>query len=106
MQYRVRGDWTQGFCPLESPSKISGLASVVLWTESIGAQLQKPRIYLNAVRLGCAPVGEIYRGLNHPLKRDVRQPRLVLRIASADVGVHSGKPDLVQPIGVTIGPWR
>src|ERR1700722_17271577 len=34
--------------------------------------------------------------LHHPLQRDVRQPRLVLGIASSDIGVIAGEPDLIE----------
>src|ERR1700730_15391228 len=37
MQDRIRIDLTEGFCPLESPTKIPGLTSVVLWAERVGA---------------------------------------------------------------------
>lgn len=41
-------------------------------------------------------MGDIFRGhlLDHPVKSDVRQPRLIFRVAATNVGVIARKPHL------------
>ena len=36
--------------------------------------------------------------LDHPVQRYVGQPRLVLGIATADIGVIASEPDLLEPL--------
>src|SRR3546814_19316012 len=37
---------------------------------------------------------------DHPLERDIAQPRFILQVAAADIAVAAGEPDLVEPFGL------
>ena len=92
--------------PFEPPPKPSGFPLVVLRTKRIRMQLQVPFVYRDAEGAWCLAVGKIFGRMHHPSQRDVGKAGLVLRIATADVGMVSCKPDLLQPVRILVGTFR
>jgi hypothetical protein len=44
--------------------------------------------------------------MHHPTEREIGEPRLVLGIAAADIGMVPGKPHLVEPVGIFVRTFR
>ncbi len=66
---------------------------VVLETIWISPKGKYARVVLDAARNDAGP-------FEHPVERDIREPRFILRIASADVGMVAAKPNLLKPLNL------
>lgn len=89
---------TEPFRPLDLPPQATGFALVVLRTKRIRIQRQESIVDLDAEAVGRLAVGKVLGRMRHPTQRDVKEAGFVFRIATADIGVVSGEPHLLQPI--------
>src|SRR5947208_995762 len=85
----------QPYVPLEVSAQVAGFARVMLWAERIGVEMQEAVVHLDAVAGRRLAIGKVHRGVHHPAQCNIREPRFIFGVATADVGVVSGEPYLL-----------
>src|SRR5260221_14664218 len=95
-------DVTDGFRPMKGRASDSDNAFIVHHAVGGRVKPEQADIYQDPTSLR-----DLFRyKLHHPGESDIRKPRLVFWIASADVCVVAGEPDLIELFGLVlpVGP--
>src|ERR1700730_17615087 len=86
------GIYTTSYCSIDLRSLFVHNGVTGRWRTNMSAGL--PELLLLSV---CTSETVRCR-IDHPLQRDVREPRLILRIATADVGMVAREPELFKAV--------